>query len=101
MDVVIPERTHFGGLVDELGTTAVVVEDIVDSGYSVNYLRERIQRVEPKSLKFVSLLMKEGAARTKYSIDYVGFKIPNHFVVGYGLDYAQKLRNLPAVYLME
>lgn len=79
----------------------IVVEDIVDSGYSVNYLKDRLQRVGPKSLKFVSLLVKEGAARTKYSIDYVGFKIPNHFVVGYGLDYAQKLRNLPAVYIME
>ncbi len=79
----------------------IVVEDIVDSGYSVNYLRERLGKVEPKSLKFVSLLVKEGTARVDYSIDYVGFNIPDRFVVGYGLDYAQKFRNLPAVYLME
>ena len=79
----------------------IVVEDIVDSGYSVNYLRARIEKVEPKSLKFVSLLVKEGTARVDYEVDYVGFNIPNHFVVGYGLDYAQKFRNLPAVYLME
>lgn len=79
----------------------VVVEDIVDSGYSVNYLKERLSRVKPKSLKFVSLLVKDGAARVEYDIDYIGFNIPNHFVVGYGLDFAQKLRNLPAIYLME
>jgi len=79
----------------------LVVEDIVDSGYSVNYLKDRMEQVNPKSLKFVSLLVKEGTARTEYKIDYEGFRIPNHFVVGYGLDYAQKLRNLPAVYMME
>lgn len=79
----------------------IVVEDIVDSGYSVNYLRDRIEKVEPKSLKFVSLLVKEGTAQVDYSVDYVGFNIPNRFVVGYGLDYAQKFRNLPAIYLMD
>ncbi|MFQ5650127.1 MAG: hypoxanthine phosphoribosyltransferase [bacterium] len=79
----------------------LVVEDIVDSGYSVNYLKERLETVKPKSLKFVSLLVKEGTAKIAYEIHYVGFKIPNHFVIGYGLDYAQKFRNLPAVYVMD
>lgn len=79
----------------------IVVEDIVDSGYSVNYLRDRLGRVKPKSLKFVSLLLKEGTARTEFKVDYVGFNIPNRFVVGYGLDFAQKFRNLPAVYVMD
>lgn len=79
----------------------IVVEDIVDSGYSVNYLRTRLSTVKPKSLKFVSLLIKEGTARTEYYVDYVGFKIPNQFVIGYGLDYAQRFRNLPAIYLMD
>ncbi len=79
----------------------LVVEDIVDSGLSVNYLRKRMERVKPKSLGFVSLLLKEGAAQTDFKIDYIGFSIPNHFVVGYGLDYAQRFRNLPAVYLMD
>ncbi len=83
------------------GRHVVVVEDIVDSGYSVNYLREKMEKANPASLKFVSLLLKEGTARTEYQIDYVGFRIPNRFVVGYGLDYAQKYRNLPAVYLMD
>ena len=83
------------------GRHVIVVEDIVDSGYSINYLRERIERVRPKSLKFVSLLVKEVTARTEYKIDYVGFNIPNRFVVGYGLDFAQKFRNLPAIYVMD
>ena len=83
------------------GRHVIVVEDIVDSGYSINYLRERIERVRPKSLKFVSLLVKEDTARTEYKIDYVGFNIPNRFVVGYGLDFAQKFRNLPAIYVMD
>jgi len=82
------------------GRHVIVVEDIVDSGYSVNYLREKLQASRPKSLRFVSLLLKEGTARTDFEIDYIGFRIPNKFVVGYGLDYAQKFRNLPAVYTM-
>ncbi|MCG8603980.1 hypoxanthine phosphoribosyltransferase, partial [bacterium] len=67
----------------------LVVEDIVDSGYSVQYLRNRLEQANPKSLKFVSLLVKEGAEKIPYKIDYVGFKSPNRFVVGYGLDFAQ------------
>ncbi|MFQ5708690.1 MAG: hypoxanthine phosphoribosyltransferase [bacterium] len=79
----------------------IVVEDIVDSGYSVKFLEKKIRQVKPKSLKFVSLLVKQEGAKVPYDIHYIGFKIPNRFVVGYGLDYAQKFRNLPAVYLME
>jgi hypoxanthine phosphoribosyltransferase len=83
------------------GRHVILVEDIVDSGLSVQYLRNRISRVAVSSLRFVSLLVKEGAAKVPCEIDYVGFTIPNRFVVGYGLDFAQKLRNLPAVFLME
>lgn len=83
------------------GRHVLVVEDIVDSGYSVRYLEKRIKKANPKTLKFVSLLVKEGGAKVPYEVDYIGFKIPNRFVVGYGLDYAQKFRNLPAVYLLE
>lgn len=79
----------------------LVVEDIIDSGLSVTYLEKRLRQQEPKSLKFVSLLVKEGSAQVEYHCDYVGFRIPNRFVVGYGLDYAQKLRNLPAIYVMD
>jgi len=79
----------------------VVVEDIIDSGLSVNYLSEKLTDLQPKSLKFVSLLVKEGGKQVEYKCDYVGFHIPTRFVVGYGMDYAQKYRNLPAVYLMD
>jgi len=79
----------------------LVVEDIVDSGYSVQYLRSKISSANPKSLKFVSLLVKEEGKKTAYTIDYTGFKVPNRFVVGYGMDYAQKYRNLPEIYLMD
>jgi len=79
----------------------LVVEDIIDSGLSVQYLQRRLAELKPKSLKFVSLLVKEGSAQVPYHCDYVGFRIPNRFVVGYGLDYAQQFRNLPAVYVMD
>lgn len=83
------------------GRHVIVVEDIVDSGYSVRFLEKRIKQANPKTLKFVSLLVKEGGAKVPYDIHYTGFKIPNQFVVGYGLDFAQKFRNLPGVYIME
>ncbi len=79
----------------------IVVEDIIDSGLSVTYLAEKLTALQPKSLKFVSLLVKEGGKQVEYHCDYVGFHIPTRFVVGFGMDYAQKYRNLPAVYLMD
>ncbi len=86
---------------DITGRHVLVVEDIVDSGYSVRFLQKVLEELHPKSLRFVSLLVKEGAAQVDYEVDYVGFQIPNRFVVGYGLDYAQKLRNLPHIYVMD
>lgn len=79
----------------------IVVEDIIDSGLSVTYLTERMTALKPKSLKFVSLLIKEGGKQVDYHCDYVGFHIPTRFVIGFGMDYAQKYRNLPAIYLMD
>jgi hypoxanthine phosphoribosyltransferase len=83
------------------GRHAIVVEDIIDSGLSVTFLEKKLKTLKPESLKFVSLLVKEGSAQVVYPCDYAGFRIPNRFVVGYGLDYAQKLRNLPAIYVMD
>ena len=83
------------------GRHAIVVEDIIDSGLSVNFLENKLKQLKPESLKFVSLLVKEGSAQVEYPCDYAGFRIPNRFVVGYGLDYAQKFRNLPAIYVMD
>jgi hypoxanthine phosphoribosyltransferase len=80
------------------GRDIIVVEDIVDTGLSVDYIRKHILNENPASLKFVTLLLKKGIPKIDFLVDYVGFEIPPEFVIGYGLDYAQKLRNLRAVY---
>jgi hypoxanthine phosphoribosyltransferase len=80
------------------GRDIIVVEDIVDSGLSIAYLKKRIESMKPASVKFVSLLVKKGCAVVPLDIDYVGFEIENKYVVGYGLDIAQKKRNLNAIY---
>jgi hypoxanthine phosphoribosyltransferase len=80
------------------GRDIIVVEDIVDSGLSVAYLKKRIESMKPASVKFVSLLVKRDCAVVPLNIDYMGFEIENKFVVGYGLDVAQKKRNLNAIY---
>jgi len=83
------------------GRHVVIVEDIIDSGLSVNFLLEKLGAMKPQTLKFVSLLVKDGGKQVDYACDYVGFHIPTRFVVGYGMDYAQLFRNLPQVYVME
>jgi len=80
------------------GRDILVVEDIVDSGLSVDFIRKMILRENPNSLRFVSLLVKKGLPKIDFPIDYVGFEIPPDFVIGYGLDYAQKVRNLRTIY---
>lgn len=80
------------------GRHIVVVEDIVDSGLSIDFLRKLILRENPASLSFVTLLMKKEVAKIDFPVDHVGFDIPAEFVIGYGLDYGQKLRNLKAIY---
>lgn len=80
------------------GRDVIVVEDIVDSGLSISYIREAILAHGPKSLRFCTLLFKEKMAELDFVIDYVGFRIPKQFVIGYGLDYKQLKRNLPAIY---
>jgi hypoxanthine phosphoribosyltransferase len=79
----------------------LVVEDIVDSGLSVQWLRRYFEEREPRSLRVVAFLRKVGAARVPYEVEYVGFDIPNAFVVGYGLDLGQRYRNLPDIYVLE
>jgi hypoxanthine phosphoribosyltransferase len=83
---------------DLYGRDVIVIEDIVDSGLSVQYLKRRILNMKPASMKFVSLLVKTGVAKVDLSIDYIGFEIENKFVIGYGLDYKQQKRNLNAIY---
>lgn len=75
----------------------IVVEDIIDTGYTLSYLKRILSERHPKALKICTLLDKPDRREAEIAGDYVGFTIPNEFVVGYGLDYAQKYRNLPDV----
>ncbi len=80
-----------------LGRHALVVEDIVDTGLTLNKVRNLLLDREPASLKICSLLDKPSRRKVEVPVDYLGFTIPDHFVVGYGLDFDGKLRNLPFV----
>ena len=79
----------------------LVVEDIVDSGRTLSYLLENLRSRNPRSLKLCTLLDKPERRVTEVKVDYTGFEIPDEFVVGYGLDYAQKYRNLPYIGIVE
>lgn len=72
----------------------IIVEDIVDTGLSVKFIKNLVEAKKPASVKFVSLLFKKNMSVLDFKIDYIGFKIKNEFVIGYGLDFAQKYRNL-------
>ncbi len=78
----------------------VLIEDIVDTGYSIDFMKKWIEKKNPASLKIVTLLHKPASTKIAHNLDYVGFEIPPQFVVGFGLDYAQKARNLPAIYIL-
>ncbi len=82
---------------DILGKHVLVVEDIVDSGLTLSWLMANLGSREPASLQIAALLRKPDAAKVDIDAAYVGFDIPNEFVVGYGLDYAERYRNLPFV----
>lgn len=75
----------------------LLIDDIVDTGITLNYLRERILQKGPKSLRICTFLDKRGRRQVDVPIDYVGFVVPDEFVVGYGLDYDNKFRNLPYI----
>ena len=81
------------------GRHVLVVEDIIDSGLTLNYLRHYLAARAPQSVEVCALLVKEGEQRVELDLKYVGFKIPASFVVGYGLDVAERYRNLPGVHL--
>lgn len=79
----------------------LLVEDIVDSGLTAQYLITRLSRRKPRSIKICTLLSKPERRMVNVKIDYVGFNIPNQYVVGYGLDYQQKYRNLPYLAVLD
>lgn len=78
----------------------IIVEDIVDSGLSIKYIEDIFKEHKPASMKVISLLMKPGSLKYEVKIDYIGFEISDKFVIGYGLDYAQKYRNLNSIYVL-
>lgn len=78
----------------------VIVEDIVDTGLSITYLEKIMKEHNPASIRIASLLLKPDSLKYDLKVDYVGFEIPNKFVIGYGLDYAQKYRNLDSIYVL-
>lgn len=79
----------------------LVVEDIVDTGLTLNYLIDYMRSRNPASVKVVAMFSKPSRHKVKVQIDYLGFEVPDEFVVGYGLDYAQRYRNLPCVAVLK
>ena len=78
--------------------SVIIVEDIIDSGKSINYLYDFISNLKPKDIAVISLLAKKNVSKLNFKIDFIGFEISSEFVVGYGLDYNQKFRNLKSIY---
>ncbi len=87
--------------IDVRGRDVIIVEDIVDSGLSLQYIKEYIQKHQPHSVKICVLLDKPAAHKIDVSFDYIGFEIGNEFVVGYGLDFNEKYRNLPYIGILK
>ena len=83
------------------GRNVIVAEDILDSGLTLSYVLEILAAREPKSLTFMPLFIKKGVQKVHIDVDYPALEIPNEFVVGYGLDYAEKYRNLPYLAVLD
>ena len=83
------------------GRNVIIVEDIVDSGLTLNYLHEILRARNPRTLRTACLLSKPSRRRVQVSVEYIGFEIDDQFVVGYGLDYGEQYRNLPYIGVVE
>ncbi len=84
-----------------MGKDVIVIEDIVDSGRTLSYMLDLLKERKPASIRLCTLLDKPDRRVVDVHVDYTGFQIPDEFVVGYGLDYAQKYRNLPYIGIVE
>ncbi|HEX3662423.1 MAG TPA: hypoxanthine phosphoribosyltransferase [Acidobacteriaceae bacterium] len=82
------------------GKNVILVEDILDTGLTLGFLRNLLEQHHPKTLRIAALLDKPSRRLVKIDADYVGFTIPNQFVIGYGMDFAERYRNLPDICLM-
>lgn len=83
------------------GKDVIIVEDIVDSGYTMKYLAHLLEARNPSSIKICALLDKPSRRETDVAVDYKGFEVGNEFVVGYGLDYAARYRNIPFIGILK
>ena len=83
------------------GRHVIIVEDIVDSGLTLNYLHEILRARNPRSLRTACLLSKPSRRQVQVPVEYIGFSIDDHFVVGYGLDYAEQYRNLAHIAVLQ
>ena len=83
------------------GRDVIIAEDILDSGLTLKYLTKTLRSRDPKSLEIAALLKKRGAQKTDIDCRYVGFDCPDEFLVGYGLDYAERYRNLPCIGVLD
>lgn len=79
----------------------LIVEDVIDTGLTLDYLKEVLLKRKPKSIKICALLDKPARRRVNLKVDYIGFEIPDEFIVGYGIDYGEKYRNLPYVAVLK
>ena len=78
--------------------SVIIVEDIIDSGMSIEFIYDYLNDLKPKDISIVSLLAKKSISKLNFKIDFIGFEISSEFVVGYGLDYNQRFRNLDSIY---
>ena len=83
------------------GRHVIIVEDIVDTGLTLHYLQEILRARNPKTLRTACLLSKPSRRKIEVTVDYIGFTIEDHFVVGYGLDYSEQYRNLPYIGILQ
>jgi hypoxanthine phosphoribosyltransferase len=86
---------------DITGKNVIIVEDIIDSGLTLTAIREMLLARRPRSLKICALVDKRARRKVEIEGDYVGFSMEDGFIVGYGVDYAERYRNLPAIYVVE
>ena len=92
---VVKLRQELTGKIE--GKNIIIIEDIIDTGRTLEYLREHIKKFSPKSVRICTLLSKPSRRIFELNVDYIGFSIPDEFVVGFGMDYNQKYRNLPYI----
>ena len=86
---------------DITGRDVIIVEDIIDSGLTINFIARRLKEFYPSSVAVATLLFKKEVAQLNFDPDYIGFTIPSDFVVGYGLDHNQKMRNLKNICVLD